>query len=232
MHAPDRRERFPEDPETSAPHFPLPADGDAFAVFAEAGEELMRLRADCDQTPEMNDPIRLEIKEDDGEGWDVLRISPEGMRWNRVRGEDGKTRDDLTRLKINDRAALTHIPPEAHDYKVAGRSPLQWAVRQLGFGEDPNNDPRWHDDPLEMITHLRRPAYVGHRTAEIVAGLPPSLGACEQTTRPLPQPDPDGYITIGGTARLRRGRTRNGNHPTQPTRKTTPPTPLAGIPDD
>lgn len=36
-------------------------------------------------------------------------------------------------------------------------------------------DPRWTDNPNEMVCHLRRLIYVGCRTAGIVGGLPPSL---------------------------------------------------------
>ena len=166
---------------------PLPSGRETFGVFARAGEELMSLHADYDRAPESTVP-RLEIayeedREEDG-SWEELRIPREGMRWERVKGEDGKWGDDLTRLKINDRASLARIPPAAHEYRVAGLSPLQWAVSQETFGEgdeeDPNLDPRWRNDPYGLVAHLRRLTYVGTRTAEIMEGLPPSPAACEE----------------------------------------------------
>ena len=186
MHAPDWRERFTKELETSPPRFPLPPDAETFAVFARAGEDLMSLHADYDLAPESRVP-RLEVayeedRQEDGT-WEELRIPPEGMRWERIKGEDGKWTDDLTRLNINDRASLTRIPPQAHAYRVAGLSPLQWAVTQEVFGEtedeNPNFDPRWREHPYGLIAHLRRLTYVGVRTAEIMANLPPSLGAYE-----------------------------------------------------
>ena len=116
----------------------------------------MALHADYDRAPESTVP-RLEKTpdEDDGGGErdeeTTLRIPQEGMRWERIKDEDGKWTDDLTRLKINERTSLVGIPPEAHAYRVAGLSPLQWAVFQETFGdeerEDPNLDPRWKDNP-------------------------------------------------------------------------------------
>ena len=179
MHAPDWRERFSAELETSAPRFPLPENGETFAVFRAAGE-LMELHSDYDRAPESTVP-QLEITRDEGDEGDELRIPRQGMRWERVKGEDGKWGDDLTRLNISEAASLTHIPPEAHACRVAGASPLEWAVKELTWdegweGEDPNRDPRWKDDPCELVSHLRKLAYVGVRTAQIVANLPPSLG--------------------------------------------------------
>ena len=190
MHAPDWRERFAAEMESSAPRFPLPESAETFWVFARAGEDLMELHADYDNAEESLVP-QLAVVRDEGdgegkgdEGWEGLRIPPGGMRWKRVKDEEtGRGRDDLTHLDINERVSFDHIPPQAHAYRVAGHSPLEWAVKELTYdeewGEDPNRDPRWKDDPLGLITHLRRLTYVGVRTAEITEGLPPSLGYYE-----------------------------------------------------
>lgn len=189
MHAPDWRERFAGELETSAPRFPLPRDAETFAAFARAGEELMSLHADYDRAPESTVPRLEETPDEDDGGGErdeetALRIPQEGMRWERIKDEDGRWTDDLTRLKINERTSLVGIPPEAHAYRVAGLSPLQWAVSQETFGdeegEDPNLDPRWKDNPPGLIAHLRRLTYVGVRTAEIMEGLPPSLGVYDK----------------------------------------------------
>ena len=184
MHAPDWRERFAGEPETSAPRFPLPENAEIFGVFAAAGAELMELHADYDSAPESLIPqLAIARQEEEGkedEGWEALRIPQGGMKWRRVKDEEtGRRRDDPTCLDINERVSFDRIPPEAHYYKVAGHSPLQWAVKELThdeeWGEDPNRDPRWSDDPYQLITHLRRLTYAGVRTTEITEGLPPSL---------------------------------------------------------
>ncbi len=86
-------------------------------------------------------------------------------------------------LIVNGRCRLVGIPPEALEYEVSGRSPLRWAVDSLRFKEDgasgirddPNGWHTWAAEPFELIRHLRRLAYVGIRSAEIIRGLPPSL---------------------------------------------------------
>ena len=103
------------------------------------------------------------------------------MRWGR--NPETKKRDDRTTLEVNPRCKLTSIPLEAHDYKVSGRSPLEWAVDSLrrkvdkasGIVDDPNGWHRWENEPFELIRHLRRLAYLGAESARIIGGLPPSL---------------------------------------------------------
>ena len=189
MHAPDWRGRFAAELESDAPRFPLPESAEAFWIFSRAGGELMELHADYDSAPESLVPqlaiARPEEGEEEDEGWEALRIPRGGMRWERVKDEEtGRWGDDLAHLKINERVSFDHIPPQAHAYRVAGHSPLQWAVKELTWDEeweeDPNRDPRWRDDPYQLITHLRKLTYVGVRTAQITEGLPPSLGAYER----------------------------------------------------
>ncbi|MYD06527.1 MAG: helicase [Acidimicrobiaceae bacterium] len=75
------------------------------------------------------------------------------------------------------------IPIETHDYTVSGRSPLQWAIDSVrvkhdkasGIVDDPNG---WHvsaEEPFNLIRHLPRLVRVSVESAQIVAGLPPSL---------------------------------------------------------
>ena len=98
------------------------------------------------------------------------------MRWGRS-PSSGK-RNDKTVLEVNDRCHLHGIPPEAHSYQVSGRSPLEWAVTSLkvkhdktsGIVDDPNGWHVWADEPWELIRHLKRLAFIGVRSAEIIAG--------------------------------------------------------------
>ena len=170
FHAPDWRERFSYELENYAPRFPW-VSPQHFSAFRDAGAKLMTLHADYDQAPEHPEP-RLIIDE----GSDAL-IQPEGMSW--AKAADGSK--DLTRLQINPGAVLVDIPVQAHDYKVAGHSPLQWAVNMSCAGEEPDEDPNieW-DDPDDLVAHLRRLVYVSVRTVEIRESLPPSLTEYEE----------------------------------------------------
>lgn len=111
------------------------------------------------------------------------------MRW----GKRSSREEDRGILRINSRCSLVGIPPEAHDYTVSGRSPLQWAIDSLrmkhdnnsGIMDDPNKWHAWADEPFNLIRHLRRLVRVSVETTRIVAGLPPSLPVddtvCEAT---------------------------------------------------
>ena len=118
--------------------------------------------------------------EDGGSKSSPYRID-DRMRWGR--NPDTKKRDDRTILEVNPRCKLTSIPLKAHDYKVSGRSPLEWAVDSLrrkvdkasGIVDDPNGWHRWANEPFELIRHLRRLAYLGAESARIIGELPPSL---------------------------------------------------------
>lgn len=101
------------------------------------------------------------------------------MRWGKA--DDGS--EDSSVLHINSRCCLTGIPADAEDYKVSGRSPLQWAIASLrvkndtasGIVDDPNGWDEWADEPFNLIRHLRRLVTVSVETARIVAGLPPAI---------------------------------------------------------
>ena len=95
--------------------------------------------------------------------------------------------DEKTTLLVNPTCRILNIPPEAHQYTISGRSPLEWAVDSLrrkvdknsGIVDDPNGWRAWKDDPFELIRHLRRLAYIGIRSTEIIASLPPTLPSVE-----------------------------------------------------
>ena len=185
MHAPDWRERYANDLQRNLPRVPLAAD---FEAFRQAGRELMDLHIGYESCPEYegvevcgNDSL-LDDLPDPEEEPEAYRIEKR-MRWKRVKNQEGKWEDDHTELHINKRCRLVGIPVEAQEYKVSGRSPLDWAIDSLrlkrdkasGIEDDPNGWHAWEDDPFELIRHLRRLVYVSVRSAEIIDALPPSL---------------------------------------------------------
>ncbi len=160
---------------------------DDFGAFRRAGEELMNLHIGYETCPEHPDVVcEVDGDPDQGEHPDpeVYRLGGR-LRWGR--SPDDPSTDDWSVLLVNDRCRLVGIPRQAHEYEVSGRSPLRWAVdglavktdRESGAVDDPNGWHRWADHPFELIRHLRRLAYVGARSAEIIAGLPPSLPAVD-----------------------------------------------------
>ena len=109
----------------------------------------------------------------------LFRISGR-LRYGRGTGRRDR---DRTVLWVNDRCRLGDIQPEAHRYRVSGRSPLDWAIDSLrrkenrasGIVDDPNQWHVWADRPFNLIRHLRRLVFLSVRSSEIVEALPPSL---------------------------------------------------------
>lgn len=198
MHAPDWRETYAKDLRESLPRIPLAAD---FQAFRDAGEELMVLQMDYDSYPEYEKAECLvDGKPDTGTFADpeVYRIVDK-MRWGKpsLPGMDSLIDDndekangranpnqkfDKTRLVINPRCELANIPLEAHNYKISGRSLLEWEMDSLrrkedrpsGITDNPNTCEQWADDPFELIRHLRRLINVALRADEVIKSLPSS----------------------------------------------------------
>ena len=182
MHAPDWRERYRHDLQRNLPRIPLAED---FEAFRSAGRELMDLHINYETVEEW--PVECRVDGVPNEGVadpDAYRIENK-MRW----GKEGDNGDRFAVLHINSRCCLTGIPAEAQDYKVSGRSPLQWAIDSLrvkrdtasGFVDDPNGWHEWADEPFNLIRHLRRLVRVSVETAQIVASLPPALSEISAT---------------------------------------------------
>ena len=182
MHAPDWRERYRHDLARNLPRVPLAED---FEAFRSAGRALMDLHVGYETCPECPGIVcEVDDELDDGDADpDAYQITGKRMQGRNADGSKCGKNDDWDVLVVNDRCRLVGIPPEAHAYKVSGRSPLQWAVDQLkfkhdaksGITDDPNGWHAWADDPFELIRHLRRLAHVGVETHRIVSTLPPSL---------------------------------------------------------
>ena len=182
MHAPDWRQHYRHDLQRNLARIPLAED---FEAFRSAGRALMDLHIGYESVEEW--PVRCLVDGEPDEGQaddDAYRIEFQ-MRWDKHsdRGTDRST------LLVNSRCQLVDIPPEAHDYDISGRSPLQWAIDSLhlkkdkasGIVDDPNTWHEWADEPFNLIRHLRRLVGVSVETARIVASLPPSLTASSTT---------------------------------------------------
>ena len=182
MHAPDWRQRYRHDLQRNLPRVPL---ADDFEAFRSAGRDLMHLHINYETVDEW--PVKCEVdgQHDEGSADDAAYRIEARMRW----GQNPDRGADRTVLIVNSRCRLVNIPAAADDYKVSGRSPLQWAIDSLrvkhntasGIVDDPNGWHEWADEPFNLIRHLRTLVRVSVETARIVASLPLSLTASSTT---------------------------------------------------
>ena len=143
-----------------------------FDAFAKAGRELAVLHLGYETCSEY--PL------------DVIATRPGGMQPQHFRlGERAMrfTDDSRAVLAVNAHVHLTGIPPEAHDYVVNGRTPLEWFIdryrvkqdRHSGIVNDPNH---WFDGPQDIVAAIRRIVHISVETTRIVGNLPdPFRGA-------------------------------------------------------
>lgn len=179
MHAPDWRERYRFDLQRNLPRVPLAPD---FAAFRQAGRKLMDLHINFETVPEWPVTCLVDDQPDEGQSdAEAYRIARhKRMRWGK--DETGKS-EDRSVFWVNNRCRLVDIPPEAHEYTVSGRSPLEWAIDSLRWKldkasqieDDPNGWHAWAEAPFNLIRHLRRLVYISVETTRIVKSLPPSL---------------------------------------------------------
>lgn len=166
LHSPRYRERFANDLAKGLPRVPM---APAFQAFAEAGWNLAELHLGyetCDQYP-------LQVESDSpGEPTpEHYRIGSRAMRF---------ADEARTVLVVNDHVRISGIPPEAHQYVVNGRTPLEWFIdryrikqdRESGIVNDPND---WFEDPKDLVAAIRRIVHVSVETVRIVACLPDPL---------------------------------------------------------
>ena len=183
MHAPDWRERYRHDLQRNLPRIPL---ADDFEAFRSSGRRLMDLHISYETVEESPVTCLVDGEPDEGRADDAAYRIESRMRWGRH--PDGS--EDRSVLLVNSRCRLVDVPPEAHDYTVSGRSPLQWAIDSLRvkhdkaseITDDPNGWHDWANEAFNLVRHLRRLVTVSVETAGIVAGLPPSLSTPEADT--------------------------------------------------
>lgn len=176
MHAPDWRNRYAPDLKRLLPRIPYAPN---FEAFRAGGRALMDLHLGYESCPELTAvKCLVDNQESFGNAEPAAYRIKGRMRW--------ASKSDRSTLHVNNRCRLEGIPQEAHQYQVSGRSPLEWAVdtlqrkvsKQSGIVNDPNAWHVWSDDgsAFELVRHLRRLAYVGVMSTEIISALPLAVG--------------------------------------------------------
>ena len=91
-----------------------------------------------------------------------------------------KSKDDKSTLIYNDKIRITNIPPEAYEYVVNGRSPIEWVVdryqikvdKDSGIVNDPNKWLEESGNERYIVDLILKVVTVSMETQKIVAKLP------------------------------------------------------------
>lgn len=167
LHSSEYRSRFEANLKKELPRIPLAED---FKAFSLAGRKLAQLHLEYESVQ----PYPLTVR---GDASDPGRVQK--MKWGKRKDpETGKKVDDHTTLIYNENLTFSDIPEAANEYKVNGRSPLEWMIDRYqvktdgpsGIVNDPNE---YSDDPTYISRLIPCLVTVAMETLDIVSTLPP-----------------------------------------------------------
>ena len=180
LHHPDYRERFKGNLMRELPRIPFAPD---FRAFAAVGKKLMNLHINYEDAKEFKlrpvsdpDSPQSELGFSRQAGQQDLRV--ERMRFGRI----GR-KTDKSVLRYN--ASLSfQIPDSAHDYKVNGKSPVEWVVDRYKISEDKDsgivqNANDWSEErgnSAYILSLLKKAVHIGTESAAQIRTLPKDLG--------------------------------------------------------
>ena len=164
LHSPDYRTRFAADLKKMLPRLPLlekPAD---FWTFSEAGRTLAELHLNYEMQPPHPDVV-------------VTGAEQGTFRVDKMRFPD---KQDKTSIEYNPWITISHIPLEAYDYVINGRSAIEWVMdryqiktdKASGITNDPNDWATEQGKPRYILDLLLSVISVSVKTVHIVKGLP------------------------------------------------------------
>ena len=164
LHSPDYRRTFAADLKKELPRLPLvekPAD---FWAFSKAGRALADLHLNYETQPPCSDVVV--------EGAESGQFQVKKMRF--------PNKADKSVIEYNPWIKLTHIPLDAYEYVVNGRSPIEWIMdryqirtdKDSGITNDPNDWATEHGKPRYILDLLLSVITVSLETLKIIQGLP------------------------------------------------------------
>lgn len=169
LHHTEYRERYEADLKKLLPHIPRCR---GFFDYVRIGRDLAELHVNYEQVPAWAG-LEYSYKVDtDRDPFELYRIGAKKMSWTQ--------RAKRTGLKYNDSLTITNIPAEADEYKIGGRSPLEWIVdryyvktdKASGIVNDPNDWLREHDNPRYVVDLIGSLVTVSMETQRLVRELP------------------------------------------------------------
>lgn len=164
LHSPDYRRTFAADLKKELPRLPLvekPAD---FWAFSKAGRALADLHLNYETQPPCSDVVV--------EGAESGQFQVKKMFF--------PNKEDKSVIEYNPWIKLTHIPLEAYEYVVNGRSAIEWIMdryqirtdKDSGITNDPNDWATEHSKPRYILDLLLSVITVSLETLKIIQGLP------------------------------------------------------------
>lgn len=170
LHSPEYRSTFEADLKKSLPRIPIIEDVDAFNDFYQAGKALAKLHLGYENVPAY-EGLEIEDTHRGKDAYEHYAVSPK-MKFPK--------KDLKDTIIYNDYIIIRHIPAEAYDYIVNGKSAIEWLMeryaitidKKSGIKNNPNDWSREHDNPRYFFDLVCSIVNVSVKTMEIVGKLP------------------------------------------------------------
>ena len=182
LHHPVYRERFRGNLLRELPRVPFAPD---FRAFADIGAKLADLHINYESAPEYDlqqihsvDEQQRDLGLESGDKKMPADLRVEKMRY----GRDGR-KADKSLVRYNESLSF-ELPDGVHEYKVNGKSPVEWVVDRYRVSEDKDsgiiqNPNDWADEqknPAYILSLLKKAAHIGVASAKLIRALPADLG--------------------------------------------------------
>lgn len=170
LHSLEYRSTFEADLKKSLPRIPIIEDVDAFNDFYQAGKALAKLHLNYENVPAYED-LEIEDTYHGKDAYEHYAVNPK-MKFPK--------KDQKDTIIYNDYITIRHIPAEAYDYIVNGKSAVEWLMeryaitidKKSGIKNDPNDWSREHETPGYIFDLVCSIVNVSVQTMEIVHKLP------------------------------------------------------------
>ena len=170
LHSPEYRSTFEADLKKSLPRIPIIEDVDAFNDFYQAGKALAKLHLDYENVP-VYEGLEIEDTYHGKDAYEHYAVNPK-MKFPK--------KDQKNTIIYNDYITIRHIPAEAYDYIVNGKSAIEWLMeryaitidKKSGIKNNPNDWSRERENPSYIFDLVCSIVNVSVKTMEIVGKLP------------------------------------------------------------
>ena len=164
LHSPDYRRTFAADLKKMLPRLPLVEKPSDFWAFSKAGRALAELHLNYETQPPHPDVV-------------VSGAEQGKFRVEKMRFPD---KQDKTTIEYNPWITISHIPQEACEYVVNGRSAVEWIMERYqiktdkasGITNDPNDWATEQGKPRYILDLLLSIVTVSLETLKIIKTLP------------------------------------------------------------
>ena len=172
LHSPTYRDRYANNLSKELPRIPYAASKQDFWQFSEAGKQLGEWHTNYEKH---NVEPNIQIIENS----DMLSKDKDFYRIEKMKFGGAHRVPDKSKIIYNDNITITDIPSEAYEYKITGKSPIEWLLeryrvtfdteRGSGIKNDPND---WSDNPRYILDLIPRLAQLSIDTCRVISKLP------------------------------------------------------------